>query len=206
MSKVKELFDRACNYWKEESKRTLDTLAPPATSNDISALEKALHVTFPSEYKDLLRIHNGYKADSREYDRFEIGSFYHSHWRFYPTTGVEGIWKHKNGIAEEMFGNKKNDNVEAGIKPVYWNKHWVPVFNDSEGNSVCLDFDPDSSGKKGQLIYTDWERGGHKVIAENFIDGLEVLVDKLTGKESKKVTAEAYDLTRKNQSPIYFHW
>lgn len=184
MKNVKNIFGHLVHYWENENNRKVKSLAPPVTSEQIQTLHRELGVTLPRDYIELLKIHNGCDEKSSEYSRFEVGSFYHSDWTFNSSSMVIKTHAHLSNMVEE-HGNAtaKNNAVAKGIRPVYWDEKWIPIFSDTEGNSICIDFNPSNEGKREQLIYVEYghSHGRHRIVGPNFLDGFAIIASNLVG-------------------------
>ena len=54
------------------------------------------------------------------------------------------------------------------VKPVYTNRHWIPLTHDHGGNHVGLDFDPDDEGTPGQVIAYGRDEDEKQLLATSF--------------------------------------
>jgi cell wall assembly regulator SMI1 len=64
---------------------------------------------------------------------------------------------------------------ENTIKKKYFHLKWIPVFSDYGGNYIGIDLDPDTKGKKGQVIIFGRDEENMIVLADNldlFFDNL----------------------------------
>ncbi|MES2982033.1 MAG: SMI1/KNR4 family protein [Verrucomicrobiota bacterium] len=116
-------------------------LRPGASPNKIEAVERMLGINFPDEVKQFYLCHDGQTSESLSFfDDFQ----------FLPLDQVTAEWKVWQEIKATDF--KLDEIPKAEIKPVYWNSRWVPFAADGCGNCLCIDLDPNQSGKSGQII------------------------------------------------------
>ena len=43
-------------------------------------------------------------------------------------------------------------DVDAGLRPAWTHRGWLPVTDDGDGNHVCVDFAPGDGGTRGQVL------------------------------------------------------
>ena len=79
------------------------------------------------------------------------------------------------------------------IKPLYTNRHWIPLAHDWGGNYIGLDFDPDIKGTVGQVIRYGRDEDEKKLIATTHNAFLDLLVTDLN---KTKWTGEYLDWPR----------
>ena len=48
---------------------------------------------------------------------------------------------------------------DGRIAHCYWNPAWIPIAEDSCGNLLCVDLTPGPQGKKGQLLWMEFQEG-----------------------------------------------
>jgi cell wall assembly regulator SMI1 len=96
------------------------------------------------------------------------------------------LFSNKEYEVERAFYNFDNEiqftsTPDNAIKKKYFNYKWLPLFSDSRGNYIGIDFDPDIKGKKGQVI--NFGRDEEKMFVlgdslENFFDFIVVEIKK----------------------------
>jgi cell wall assembly regulator SMI1 len=124
----------------------LRSLNPPASDEQIAALEQALGVALPEDYTASLKVHNGQSGPGG--GMFD-GSLYLS---ADEVLAQWAVWKdlQRDGPFDEFRSDPVN-----GIKDDWWNPAWIPFTHDGSGNHLCLDLDPAGAGRPGQII-TMW--------------------------------------------------
>lgn len=146
-------------------------LLPPITEEKIREIENHFSVTFPGEYRESLKIHEGTGSSVWLWDAIAISDL------------EVMLEDHAAYMREASYPNMQGLSLDA-IGPVankLFNPFWIPVASDN-GIPICLDFAPTPGGLVGQIIYVDWEDGTVKVIAKNFIEFLEAGLSKMESK------------------------
>lgn len=139
-------------------------LRPGASDAAIEALEKKIGHKLPADYVASLARHDG---------AANLSSYVYQ-----DSKSVAASWE---AMRETPTEGREIDAPEAKvIKPVWWNKAWVPFAEDSGGNLLCLDLDPGPKGKKGQVLVFEMSMGpgpeGHASFGEwlaDYRDGLK---------------------------------
>lgn len=116
---------------------------PPASDEDIQALEHRVGEPLPSSFKDYLATmdgqnHAGNLSWIMEYNRF------------LPAAEILQLMT----AMEEVFGDEGpiEHIVENKIQPVLWDRRWVP-FSEFEGAPrLILDLHPGRRGLAGQIL------------------------------------------------------
>ncbi|MDC7698316.1 SMI1/KNR4 family protein [Vogesella indigofera] len=166
---MKQQWDRLQAYLKTNKPELLADLAPPATDAELYALEHGLGVTLPADFVECLKIHNGQKGES---EWLFSGSEFLSSQRIMDEWTT---WK-------ELLDGGDFDGAEAepgaGIQPVWWSQKWIPFTYNGAGDHLCLDLDPASGGRTGQVITLWHDDGARKKKAESFAQWFAEFVDK----------------------------
>jgi len=138
------------------SQPIFSTVNPPATEDEITLLENTLAVQLPDGFRNYLSIFNG----QQEQEPF-IG--YNS---FLSIPAIIETWSMMNDLFED---EEQVDWIdEDRIKPLIWNKKWIP-FTDFEGSThLILDLDPGKNGVSGQIFKYHSGMSYQKVIANSF--------------------------------------
>ncbi|WP_406450508.1 SMI1/KNR4 family protein [Streptomyces sp. NBC_00876] len=149
-------------------------LLPPATAEDIAAVESELGVPLPQEVKASLLRHNGSRDGG-----WPSGTLLSC------TAIVEetGVWRDllSDGSFDDVADFHSDDDGVQALKPGWWNLGWVSLDADGGGNGAVLDLSPGPGGKSGQIIDMDHETGPTGPTAPDFTgylnDRLEALED-----------------------------
>ncbi len=83
-------------------------------------------------------------------------------------------------------------SVAGPVKPVWWNRRWVPLFDDGAGNSLCVDLDPDEGGGAGQIVQYWHDDTSRTVEAPDFKSVLASVMNELESGKTSYGEAFAY--------------
>jgi cell wall assembly regulator SMI1 len=145
-------------------------LNPGCTSEDIRDLEAHIGHQLPESVKDLLLQHDGEKSGPGLIHGYQMLS----------VDEIRANWDNWRSIDEEEMNADCADfmssNPAGYIKPVYTNRHWIPLAHDWAGNHIGLDFDPDIKGTPGQVIRFGRDEDEKQLIAATHSEFLELLI------------------------------
>ena len=147
-------------------------LNPPATAEEIQHAEKEMNVTFPDDLRALYLTHNG---------EIESGPGFFFGLPFLSLADMLSEWKAWKGLDEDEELNEIDaySVPHLWIKESYANRHWIPISTDFGGNNIGIDFDPDTSGKVGQVINFGRDEEVKYVIAHQISDFLSFIAQTL---------------------------
>lgn len=136
-----------------------------ASDEELKLVEATLGVTLPEEMKSFYRIHNGqvWKPGVNPFVRNLTLS---------PTSAIIENWQ----FLQEEFGPEDALELdhEEQIKPVLWNKKWIPIAENGGGDYLCIDMDPSESGTVGQILYVWHDWGDRSVEATDLFAFIEL--------------------------------
>lgn len=148
-----------------------------ANEKEILDLEKLLNQILPSSFTDLLKTYNGEKKLGVMAGFGFLGiEEIKLQWDFFKTapgqTEAESIYQ-KSKIKNELYSLKR-----------------IPFAHDGSGNFLCIDYDPNTEGKIGQILYLPaGDPEPISVIADDFDEFLSFLIDAVIS-ERLKLTDE----------------
>lgn len=122
-------------------------LNPGASDAQLDRLEKVIGQPLPEDFRVLYRWRNG------QSQHVNTGPWYGLN--FLSVDEVIDNWKVHADIIDHEGNNDPNFNESAMpgvVKPVNWNKGWIPFADDSGGSFLGIDLDPDVNGVRGQVI------------------------------------------------------
>lgn len=166
-----------------------------ANEKDISDLEKSVNQILPASYIDLLKTYNGEKKSLGVMAGFEFLTIedVKVQWDFFKTATGErepdSVYQ-KNKIKNELYSVKR-----------------IPFAHDGSGNLLCIDYDPNIEGKKGQILYLPCgDPEPISVIADDFDEFLTFLIDAIIS-ERLELTDERdeWDEEDWEKAEIYFN-
>jgi cell wall assembly regulator SMI1 len=79
---------------------------------------------------------------------------------------------------------------KSAIQKKYFHYKWLPIFSDYGGNYIGIDLDPDTKGKKGQVINFGRDEEDMFVLAENLDDLFDKLLAELDKTENRLLNSE----------------
>ena len=127
-----------------------------ASEEDISAFEEKLGITLPEDFKELYRYKNGSKYLSIfpcVIDEIEMPFNLMS---LQAITSTKEHFQNRDALLTEFTDYFTNEDIEnmkdSRIKPYLFNKKWIPFAEYCDSCFLMLDFDPDTTGKEGQII------------------------------------------------------
>lgn len=182
---------------KVHSPQTLQHLNPPASDDDIKAVESTVDYQLPINFKELLKQFDG--EDGQTW----LALFGDGNQMLSCKMIIE---QHKLGheIAEEVYDTEMEtiefwkDRVEASVifvkgsvKPLLRHPKWLP-FTCMNGDVYrYLDFDPAPGGVEGQVIEVDPEGCSYQVLANSIEEFLSMYANQLES-DKYKVDHEGY--------------
>lgn len=146
----------------------LKDLNPPATDDEISALEASLGVSLAPDFVEFLKLHNGQKGTSG-------GLFDNS--EFLSTAAILEQWT----VWKELLDSGEFDGIKSepdvGVRDDWWNAKWIPFTHNGGGDHYCLDLAPGADGSLGQVITMWHDMGARDVEASSFKQWFTKYVD-----------------------------
>lgn len=166
---MKQQWERLEAWLKANNPALLADLNPPATDAEIRELEQKLGVTLPADFVECLKVHNGQKGGA---------DWLFSGLEFLSSRRILDEW----AIWKDLLDGGDFDGAEAepgaGIKPVWWSPKWIPFTYNGAGDHLCLDLDPSSQGRSGQVITLWHDDGARKKKADSLAQWFAEFVDK----------------------------
>jgi cell wall assembly regulator SMI1 len=140
---MKSLWEKLKIHLCTRAPNIVADLNPPATQDEILALEQQIGMRLPSDLVACLRVHNGQigKAEGL-FDGQTLLPLNHILMSWL-------VWR------DLLHGGDFDDRIahsELGIKSTWWNTNWIPFASNGGGDYLCLDMDPAPGGNIGQVI------------------------------------------------------
>ncbi len=142
-------------------------LNPGASADQISRFEAAVGHPLTAEFRDLYQLANGQREDGMSLFRpeeFRLLSLEESYQLCAAYRGMAG--KDPDVFLESDFNQGEVKDINR------WNTAWIPVAREG-GRYLCLDFDPTSKGRPGQLIWVDPGYAGAEFYAVSALAAME---------------------------------
>ncbi len=159
---MNNLWERIQNLLEAKSANAvLNDLNPGANLDQMTELTRQFEGKTVEELASYLRIHDGQDG------RFDLIS----PWQLLCTQSIES----EIDLMNETFPDGAEEDIDAigPVKPVLWNRAWLPFASDGAGNLLCIDLDPDDGGANGQVIQWAADPPYVEVIAPNLQTWLE---------------------------------
>ena len=167
---IPSIWNRFENWITKNASHLTSELNGSASEDDIAKLEKTIGGKLPKEYNDFLMIHNGQNRDSEGLiDTEELLS----------TERVLEEWSVWKELLDKGDFKDSQSEPNKGIKSDWWNSKWIPITYDGSGNHYCIDLDPDTSGKSGQIIRMWHDSAERELIANSFGEWISQYVNDL---------------------------
>ena len=146
-------------WLRQHAPEGLAELRPPASNRHINSLEDTTGLRLPTEMERSYKVHDG---------SWGLWMFPYGGGTLATIQAIEGEWLRWREVAAEGWFEDRESEPEGPIKPVHWNRRWLPVTDAGSGNHFCVDLDPAPGGTVGQIIEFDHEVGPVRVVASGF--------------------------------------
>ncbi len=153
------------DYWKrfkawfeENENEKLASLLPEVFPHQIEEVESRMQMKFPNSFSEWLQVH-----DNADATNGFIGG-----WDLMPIGQIVQEWSMMKQLAlDGLFGENKTEATKQ-IKGFWWNPKWIPIVSSGLGNFFCIDNDPATKGRKGQIILFLHDDGKRFLVANSF--------------------------------------
>ncbi|WP_343706506.1 SMI1/KNR4 family protein [Flavobacterium sp.] len=164
-----------------------------ANANEINELEDFIEAKLPESHIDLLRIYNGEKSSIGF-----MGGFSY--------LGIEEIKMQWIFLKEAPEMEAEGINQVEKIKNTLYCSKRIPFAYDGSGNYLAIDFNPNSEGTLGQILYLPTgDPEPIAVIADSFDDFLALIIEKLESEQLELIDErEEWDEEDWHMAEIYF--
>jgi cell wall assembly regulator SMI1 len=190
---MKEILQRLEAQLQLQFPDILPTLNPPATEEQITALEAAVKQKLPEDVKSAYRWHNGCRRLPGETSwPLQDESYfliYRGRW-----LGLDEMLDRWQSLLQIGFVDTEYDFTEED-DPDNWNRltirpwtapphTWLPLSQDGNCSFIYIDLFPGPRGHVGQVLAHDIHGGGGcELIADSLVSYLTVFVQALERKE-----------------------
>lgn len=163
MEHFRKIWNRIESVLLEHAPLAVETLASPATDDELSTLEGVLGFALPDDLVASLRIHNGQNDPTRLHSFSGEGIFL-------STTEIASTWNMLNGLKDGMDD--------------WWSSSWIP-FAQSDGSAVCINTERSADGRLGEVIAFVHDSTYEPGIAPSYALWLEKLAFRLEAGDFK---------------------
>lgn len=169
---VVHLWQQYTDWLRENNPTEFAKLNQPATNDDFTTFRAATGYEFPDDLRQIYRINNGASSVDVRYGAGNF-NFAFSH-KFLPLNEIIDLW---NSLSTADNESLVGSSFPAGaVKTMYTNQRWIPILDDSGGNNIAVDLDPDVNGTVGQVINFGRDEMSKFVIAPSFEDFLKLIL------------------------------
>ncbi len=134
-------------------------LREPATAARLAEAERELGVSFESEFRASLAVHDG--QDPAYFEVF-------GDWALLALENVVATWRSFAQMAARGTFTTVDDpsvRTKGAVRPRAWDAAWVPIASSGGGDHLLLDLDPADGGDRGQVITHPRLATSHEVLA-----------------------------------------
>jgi len=174
MSDTKNSWENILKLLKAIPNNSCYDVNAPATTREIKSLEEKIGIKLPDSFKEYLSVSDGQKD---QFSHALIG-----YMNFFDISTIIEVW---SNMVDEFDGDIIDWKTEDKIKPVIWDKGWIPFTSNGGGsNMMVLDMAPGKNGTVGQIFL--WHPGlgdEDEITADSFEECSVGLLSRLTNKE-----------------------
>jgi cell wall assembly regulator SMI1 len=171
---MKECWQRFENWLAIYAPNLIEALNPGASVDEIDELQKVIGKKLPNDFIEFYMIHDG--------QQFKTGNLVDCE----ALLSIEHIiynWKSwKESLDDKHFeesGVPFTSEPEVGIKNNWWNPLWIPFVEDGSGYFICIDLDPSTDGKNGQIIRMRHDSSLRNILGSSFSEWILNYVSEL---------------------------
>lgn len=145
MDSLQQIWARIETVLGRIAPKVLAAMPPGATEEEIGAAEAVMGVELPEDVKDSYRCHNGLPA-------VLIGW----HAALYSLGEVVDDWRER---ADDAGDPPEDEWEEDGQirRDLSWSAGWIPFIGIGSGDVICIDLDPPTPARRGQIIEVSHE-------------------------------------------------
>jgi cell wall assembly regulator SMI1 len=178
-----ELWTRYTTWLEKNAPASRANLAPPASGQDIAALERRIGVELPDDVHGIWMLNDG-QRDAMIATRLSPATVCLPTLSFLSTKLVADVWgewetlRQGAGVAE--LDAACRSSVPGVVRPLYTHPRWIPLWSDpTRPDYIGLDLAPDERGTPGQVINFGRNEDTHYCCARSFTELLEILVEEV---------------------------
>jgi cell wall assembly regulator SMI1 len=163
--------------WSEEYLPRTGRDAQPASAEAIRRFEAAIGQRLPKDVRDSYRVYNGQCAGNGIVFGLAVDPLRSvlNSWKLW----VDGYEQNVKDNSAASFDEACSSFPEGYVRPVYFNRGWIPLTYDSGGNHIGVDLNPGPKGTRGQVIVFGRDDEFHTVLALSWGQFLTDLANEL---------------------------
>lgn len=162
---IRDVWSRIERVLEQHAPATAATLAPPATDEQLAALEAAIGQTLPADLRASLKVHDGQCDATRCHVFCGEGVFL-------STAEMADRWR----ITTEIDDN--NQFSAQSAQGPWWKASCIP-FTEAEGNMLCVDMDTSLGAQVGEVVCHVHDGEIERGISSNYGTWLTALAARL---------------------------
>lgn len=138
------VYNNIMNYHRDNHASIYSSIGKPASTIDISNLEKVIGVNLPNELLEVYQISEG--------QAFDADSFFYDSYTFMSSGRAADFWKVLNQVyASNQYIGTEGDS-QGPVRNLWWHSKWIPFAENIAGDALCIDLIPAEGGHVGQII------------------------------------------------------
>lgn len=169
---MKDIWNRFENWINQNANKLSTELNEGASDDDIKKLSDNFGLTFPEDFIDFYKIHNG------QSDKWDSPALINNE-TLLSTRMILKEWSTWKNLLDEGSFPHPSQPQNSEIRNDWWNPGWIPITTDDSGMMCCLDFAPTEEGNKGQVIGFDSQSSDRVLLANSFRSWIENYVTEL---------------------------
>lgn len=174
---MQAIWTRIEDWLANNAPETLRNLNPGATDAEIASTEEFIGISFPDDFKDSYRIHNGQRAYDETPDGQQIDYCLMDMWQLLSLDRIKDEWSCWKGLLDDGTFDDSNITLDNGVETGWWNPLWIPLTSDFCGDHHCLDLS--LGGSEEQIIMMWHDIDTREIVAPSFKAWLEAFADDL---------------------------
>lgn len=158
--------------------------SPGLSESQITKFEKRFGHRLPDDVRETYKIHNGL-VGVEIVENNCCGGFLlplielKARWPGIQNRYALKTWESLNADLQSGRLYQVDAHPKGPIQKVWWSPHWLPLFDNGQGDFLLLDLQPSRRGSVGQIIeHRRWD-GPHRVVARSFSAWLAKFTDQL---------------------------
>ena len=139
-----QTFAALVAFFQEHHTNLVADLNPPATDEQLDALETLTGQRLPDDFRQLYKLANGQ-------NKGETAFFPHGY-TFMSLERISKTWIMTKKIYDEHPEFRRSGPPQGAVKDRWWHPSWIPFAQMLSGDRYCIDLDPAPGGQVGQVI------------------------------------------------------
>jgi len=155
---MEKIWKKIESWLEKNAPDQFAALEPGADAAAVKKAEQAMSCELPKDVAESYRIHDGMRAG--------VGPLIDD-WRLLSLAMMVKEWQGLKKVADAGTFADMDAKPDVQIKPGWWNPRWIPICSNNSGDFLCVDLDPQRTGKSGQIITYLHADPARKLTAKN---------------------------------------